>query len=37
MMASWDLNMDGVIVWEEFREYFACVSASVSSDEQFCG
>ena len=36
-MESWDVNMDGVVTWEEFKDYFGCVSASVASDEQFCG
>ena len=37
MMQSWDINMDGVVTWEEFKDYFCCVSASVATDEQFCG
>ncbi len=36
MMDSWDANLDGVVTWEEFRDYFTCVGASVSSDGEFC-
>ena len=35
MMNAWDANLDGRVSWEEFCEFYACVSASCPSDAVF--
>ena len=35
MMMAWDANLDGKVSWDEFCEFYACVSASCPSDSVF--